>query len=143
MKLSDVNLLLYAVNAADPMHKAARQWVETSFSEQESFGFEWTVLLAFVRISTRAGIFTRPLSVKQAFDVIDDWLEQPNSMVITPTFQHSLILRDLLLPLGTGGNLTADAHLAAIAIEHGATLYSADNDFSRFPRLNWINPLEK
>ncbi|MCI0415832.1 PIN domain-containing protein [bacterium] len=95
--------------------------------------------LAFLRISTRRGIFARPLQVKKAFEVIDDWLKQPSSLVISSTSRHASVLKDLLLPLGTGGNLTADAHLAALAIEHGATLYSADNDFSRFPGLSWTN----
>src|SRR5262245_16783682 len=133
MKLCDVNLLLYAVNSAEPSHAAARKWLETSLSEPESLAFDWTVLLAFLRISTRAGIFARPLKIQEAFDVVDDWLAQPSAIVITPTPRHSMVLRDLLLPLGAGGNLTADAHLAALAIEHGATLYSADNDFERFP----------
>ena len=143
MKLPDVNLLLYAINSADPLHLPARRWLEESLSGEEPFAFDWTVLLAFLRISTRHGIFRRPLQVKQAFERMNDWLQQPPCLVISPTARHSSVLQDLLLPMGTGGNLTADAHLAALAIEHSATLYSADNDFSRFPGLNWINPLER
>jgi len=141
MKLPDVNLLLYAVNSAEPLHAGSRRWLENSLSEQETFAFDWTVLLAFLRISTRAGIFARPLQAKQAFELIESWMSQPCAQVIMPTPRHAAVLQDLILPLGTGGNLTSDAHLAALAIEHGATLYSADNDFNRFPGLMWINPL--
>jgi len=95
-----------------------------------------------LRISTRPGIFARPLQVKQAFELIEFWLNQPCAQVVTPTPRHATILQDLILPLGTGGNLTSDAHLAALALEYGAILYSADSDFSRFPGLTWINPLE-
>ena len=143
MKLPDVNLLLYAVNSSDPLHRQSKKWLEKSLSESETFAFDWTVLLAFLRISTRLGIFSRPLKVQQAFDVIDEWLAQPSSVVIQPTPRHSAVLRDLLLPLSTAGNLTSDAHLAALAIEHGATLYSADNDFTRFSELQWVNPLAR
>jgi toxin-antitoxin system PIN domain toxin len=142
MKLTDVNLLLYAVNSSDPLHREAKEWLEDSLSEQESFAFDWTVLLAFLRIGTRRGIFPQPLEPKEAFGIIDSWLNQTCAVVLSPTPKHHLILQDLLLPLGTGGNLTSDAHLAALAIEHGATLYSADTDFQRFRGLNWINPLD-
>jgi len=142
MKLCDANLLLYAVNSKEPLHKQSKEWLEDSLSEEEPFGFDWTVLLAFLRISTRPGIFSRPLSVKAAFDLIDAWLNQPCTQVLAPTPRHSTILRSLILPLGAGGNLTSDAHLAALAVEHGATLYSADGDFKRFPGLTFVNPLE-
>lgn len=140
MKLPDVNLLLYAVNSAESLHKPAKRWLEQCLSSEESFALDWTVLLAFLRISTRAGIFARPLLVAQAFEIIHSWLNQPCCVVIAPTSRHASVLQDLLTPLGTGANLTSDAHLAALAIEHGATLHSADSDFSRFPGLNWVNP---
>jgi toxin-antitoxin system PIN domain toxin len=124
------------------MHAKSKQWLENCLSEGEPFAFDWTVLLAFLRISTRAGVFPRPLQLKQSFELIDLWLNQPCALILEPTSQHSAVLLDLLLPLGSGGNLISDAHLAALTIEHGATLYSADIDFSRFPGLNWINPLE-
>jgi toxin-antitoxin system PIN domain toxin len=141
MKLVDANLLLYAVNSAEPMHLQSRKWLERNLSEAEPFAFDWTVLLAFLRISTRAGIFPRPLKVQQAFEMIASWLDQPCAVVISPTDRHAAILRDLILPIGTGGNVTSDAHLAALAMEHGATLFSADTDFSRFPGLSWVNPV--
>lgn len=141
MKIVDANLLLYAVNSAEPLHPKCKKWMEESLSEAEPFAFDWTVLLAFLRISTRSGIFPHPLKTPQAFAIIDAWLAQPCSVVVAPTDRHSAILQDLLLPFGTGGNLTSDAHLAALAVEHGATLYSADSDFSRFPGLTWVNPV--
>ena len=141
MKLPDVNLLLYAVNSAEPLHAESRKWLENSLSDEEPFAFDWTVLLAFLRISTRTGIFARPLQVKEAFELIESWLSQPCAQVVCHTPRHSAILKDLLVRLGSGGNLTSDAHLAALAMEHGATLYSADSDFSRFPGLDWINPI--
>lgn len=110
-------------------------------SGPEAVGLSWTVLLAFLRLTTRSGIFTKPLSVRTALDIIHGWLAQPAVVTVDPTTQHLRVLRDLLLPLGTGGNLTSDAHLAALAIEHGAELCSSDGDFARFPRLRWRNPL--
>ena len=94
-----------------------------------------------VRITTRPAFGARPLSVEQALDVVSRWLGQPNATVLHPTDRHHVVLRELLEPLGAGGNLVADAHLAALAIEHGATLASSDTDFARFPRLRWVDPL--
>jgi toxin-antitoxin system PIN domain toxin len=101
----------------------------------------WMVLLAFLRLTTRAGLFRQPLEAEAAFRVVEVWLAQPNVVIVEPGPHHLGILRRLLLPLGTAGNLTTDAHLAAIAIEHGAELCSADADFARFPTLKWRNPL--
>jgi len=98
-------------------------------------------LLAFLRLTTRPGLFQKPLRVETAFDVVDGWLQQPSVTVPEPTSRQLRTLRDLVLPLGTGGNLTSDAHLAALAIEHGAEVCSTDEDFARFGRLRWRNPL--
>ena len=141
MKLPDANLLLYAVDRASPHHDLARGWLEGRLSGTETIAFAWVVLLAFLRLSTQARVFASPLAVDQALDLVDSWLTQPCATVINPTDRHSARLRDLLAPLGTAGNLTTDAHLAALAIEHGAELCSADADFSRFPGLRWVNPL--
>jgi uncharacterized protein len=103
----------------------------------------WIVLLAFLRLTTRPGLFQKPLSVEAAFDVVDAWLQQPSVSAPEPTARHLQTMRDLLLPLGTRGNLTSDAHLAALAIEHGAELCSTDHDFGRFNRLRWRNPLSR
>jgi toxin-antitoxin system PIN domain toxin len=141
VKLTDVNLLLYAVDESSPHHTRARSWLEQSLSESETFALAWSVLLAFVRLSTSARVFESPLELDEALDLVDSWLAQPSATVIHPTDRHSVLLRELLTPLGVAGNLTTDAHLAALAIEHGAELHSADADFSRFPRLRWVNPL--
>lgn len=141
MIIVDVNLLIYAVNRDAPMHRKAKSWLEAVISGTETVGLPWNVLLAFLRLTTRSGLFQKPLPVKSAFDLVDAWLKQPAVTVIEPTARHLTTLRDLILPLGTGGNLTSDAHLAALAIEHGAQLCSADNDFARFGRLRWRNPL--
>jgi toxin-antitoxin system PIN domain toxin len=141
VKLPDVNLLLYAANKSSPRHRPARLWVETALSGTETIALAWSVLLAFVRLSTRAPIFERPLETGQAFDLLDEWLDRPCVTVVHPTERHAAVLRELLLPLGTAGNLTTDAHLAALAIEHGALLCSCDTDFARFQGLRWADPL--
>jgi len=141
MKLLDVNLLLYAVDESSPRHAQARPWVEEVLSGPETVALPWAVLLAFVRLSTRASIFAAPLDVGEALDLVDSWLEQPCTTVVHPTDRHSVVLRELLGPLGTAGNLTSDAHLAALAVEHGAELCSCDADFARFRGVRWTDPL--
>lgn len=141
MIIVDVNLLIYAVNQDAPSHKKAKSWLEAAISGTETVGLSWTVLLAFLRLTTRPGLFQKPLAVDRAFELVETWLQQPTVTVVEPTAHHLSTLRDLVLTVGTGGNLTSDAHLAALAIEHGAQLCSADNDFARFGRLRWRNPL--
>ena len=141
MILLDANLLIYAVNRDSPLNPKARSWLESALSGPATVGFAWNVLLAFLRLTTRPGLFRHPLSVDTALDLVDSWLNQTSAAVVHPGPRHLLVLRQLLLPLGTGGNLTSDAHLAALAIEHGAELCSSDTDFARFPGLKWRNPL--
>ena len=141
MILLDVNILIYAINRDAPQHLRAKRWLETTVSGKESVGFSWSVLLAFLRVTTRPGLFRNPLPPETAFDIIESWLEQPLVTVIHPGPRHLALLRELLIPTGTGGNLTSDAHLAALAVEHGAELCTSDSDFARFPRLKWRNPL--
>jgi len=100
-----------------------------------------SVLLAFVRLATQPRIFSNPLSSSEAFDLVEGGLEQPCATTVAPGELHLQLVQELLGPLGTAGNLVSDAHLAALAIEHGAELCSADTDFARFPRLKWSNPL--
>lgn len=142
MKVVDANLLLYATDRRSPRHGAARSWLERRLSGDETFGFAWIVLLAFLRLSTNPHVFEQPLSLGRAFDVVDGWLGQPCAVIVQPGDRHSTMMRQLLGPLGTAGNLVNDAHLAALAIEHGAELNSCDSDFSRFSGLRWINPLD-
>ena len=141
MKLSDVNLLLYAYDASSPQHERAKAWLEERLSAVEAFAFAWTTMLAFVRLVTNPRVFEYPLRVEESLDIVDAWLAAPCATVVHPGPRHAVLLRQLLEPLGTGGNLTTDAHLAALALEHDAELCSADADFSRFPGLRWSNPL--
>jgi uncharacterized protein len=141
VKLVDANVLLYAVDEDSPHHEVAKPWLEEQLSRPETFAFAWAVLLAFIRLVTNPRVFEKPLSGDQALDLVDSWLAQPNATVLHPTDRHSQLLRELLTPLGTAGNLTSDAHLAALAIEHGAELCSGDSDFGRFAGLQWTNPL--
>ena len=142
MKVVDANLLLYAIDRRSPRHRAALSWLEKQLSGQEPVAFAWVVLLAVARLSTNPIVFERPLSADRAFDVVDRWLAQPCAIIVHPGDRHAAMVRHLLRPLGTAGNLVNDAHLAALAIEHGADLYSCDADFSRFPGLRWVNPLD-
>ena len=142
MKLVDANLLLYATDTRSPRHPAARSWLERQLSGDETIALAWVVLLAFLRLSTHPHVFARPLAVERAFDVVDRWLAQPCVVIVHPGDRHATVMRQLLGRLGTAGNLVNDAHLAALAIEHGAELNSCDSDFSRFSGLRWINPLD-
>jgi uncharacterized protein len=141
VRLPDLDLLLYAADETASLHKPAQRWVEATMAGTETVGLAWTVLIGFVRLSTNPRAFQNPWDVDRALDVLDGWLSQPVAAVVHPTTRHSAVLRDLLHPLGSAGNLSNDAHLAALAIEHGATLYSCDNDFARFPGLRWVDPL--
>lgn len=141
MTLPDLNLLIYSVDRGSAWHEQAREWWQTLLSSGEPVALSWSVLLGFVRLSTRAQVFTAPLTADQALDLVDGWLSRPAVRIVHPGARHAAVLRDLLRPLGTAGNLTTDAHLAALAIEHGAQLCSADTDFARFSGLRWMNPL--
>ena len=141
MKLVDANLLLYATDERSPRHDSARAWLEARLSGDEPVAFAWAVLLAFLRLSTNPRVFADPLSPERAFDVITNWLAQPCATVVHPGDRHATLVRQLLGSLGTAGNLVTDAHLAALAIEHGAELNSCDTDFGRFSGLRWRNPI--
>ncbi len=140
MKLPDLNVVVYAVDEQAPHHEPARAWLEGALSGAETVALAWQVLVGFVRLATHPAVAERPLTTDEAIDLIAAWLAQPPVVVVNPTDRHPAVLRDLLAPLGTGGNLVPDAHLAALAIEHGAELVSFDNDFSRFPGLRWTDP---
>ncbi len=141
MKLLDVNLLVYAADEQSTHHEQALDWFERTLSGTETVAFAWLALVGFLRITTRSRDAASTWPIQFALGVIDGWLAQPIATVVQPTKRHAAVLRDLLVPLGAGGNLTSDAHLAALAIEHGAQLCSHDNDFSRFAGLNWFDPL--
>lgn len=141
MILVDANLLIYAVDRDSPHHAPARRWLEDALSGSESIGIPWIAALAFVRITTHPAIMRKPLAAEAAIRYVDGWLRQPVARLIGPGERHWPVLRSLLMRSGTAGNLTSDAHLAALAIEHGATVASADNDFRRFTGVTHLNPL--
>lgn len=141
MILIDANLLLYAYNSSSVQHKASRAWLETMFSGTELVRFAWVTLWAFLRISTNPRVFEQPLSIADAEAAIASWLACPVAGILDPGERHWDILRRLLHDGQAIGPLVMDAVLAALAIEHGANLCTTDRDFSRFPGLDWTNPL--
>lgn len=141
MIVPDVNLLVYAVHQESPEHDRARRWLDELLTGDEPVGLPWVVLLGFTRITTNMRIMSAPWPIRDAVALVDRWLAQPVVTVIDPTPRHWQLLSQLLVTAGRGANLTTDAHLAALCIERGATLHSADNDFARFRTLRWVNPL--
>jgi len=136
MKLPDVNVLVYSLNADSPWQAAARHWLKQAFESGQGVGFAWLALVGCVRITTHPRIMSSPLSVAQAVSAVDDWLAHPGAHILHPTARHVDILSKLLLMAGTAGNLSNDAHLAALAIEHNATVGTFDRDFQRFPGVH-------
>jgi uncharacterized protein len=128
----DANVLLYAVDTASNHHEQSRSWVDSSLDGAEAVGLAWIALLAFIRIGTNPAILPTPMTVDEATGQVEVWLGAPAAVVAQPTARHAGVLRGLLSESGTAGNLTTDAHLAALAIEHGADLVSYDRDFARF-----------
>lgn len=140
MRIVEANVSLNAISRTAPDHAVAKAWLDTALSGGAPVGFAWVVLLAVVRIATRRGIFTRPLTVAEAIDVISGWLNAPSAVVVHPGPRHLDLLVELLRDAGTGGNLTSDAHLAALALERNGVVVTNDADFDRFPRVRWVRP---
>lgn len=132
MVIVDANVLLYAVDLASVHHERARSWLDDSLDGNEAVGFAWIVLLAFIRIGTNPSILPTPMTADEATGQVEAWLSAPATVVAQPTTRHASVLRGLLRQTGTAGNLTTDAHLAALAVEHGADIVSYDRDFARF-----------
>lgn len=141
MILVDANLLIYARVNRFEQHEAARAWLDDRLNGAPGVGLPWASLLAFVRLVSNRRVFERPMSVKDAWQQVEAWLDCPAAWIPGPIEHHREILASLLPAIGSRPNLVPDAHLAAIAIEHGITLCSTDADFSRFPGLKWENPL--
>ena len=139
--LVDANLVLWAHHASFGDHESARAWWTKTLSSTPFVGIPWPTCLAFLRISTHPRALERPLSIGAAWDVVRGWLSRPNVRVPIPTERHEQILGDLLLAGRASGNHTSDAHLAALAIEWGLQLVSADRDFARYPGVRWLDPL--
>lgn len=141
MILVDANLLVYACNQALPQHEAARRWLDGRLNDTPKVGLPWASLLAFVRLVSNPRIFQRPVSVTEAWRQVEEWLALEVTWTPEPTERHREILGPMLNRIDGKSNLVPDAHLAALAIEHGLLLYSTDGDFARFPGLRWENPL--
>jgi toxin-antitoxin system PIN domain toxin len=138
--LVDANILLHVANPSAAEHATAKRWIEQALSGTEAIGFAWIVVLAFLRVATRPPVFVRPLTIDEASDLIDEWLAATPTTLVQPTSRHVDVLRGLLRQAGTAGNLVSDAHLAALAIEHGARICSFDRDFARFPGVRVFAP---
>ncbi len=137
----DANIILYAYNEDAPQHAQAKEWLEEQFSSPVSFGLSWQVITAFLRISTNPRAFPQPFNLQEAIEIADEWLEHPSIIILTPTENHWTVFQNLIVEGQTKAALMMDAHLAALAIEHGATLATTDSDFQKFAMLKTINPL--
>jgi len=138
--MPDVNVLVYVINPDALQHVAARRWLEAAYCQPAGVGFSWAALAGFLRVSTLRGVLPKHLSIVDALRFVDEWLAHPRARIIGPTDRHASLLARLLIGAGRGGNLVSDAHLAAIAIEHGAVLGTFDRDFERFAglRMDWL-----
>lgn len=143
MIIPDANLLLYAYDSDSVFHSAAARWWTRLLSSAEPVGLCPVVVFAFLRLSTHAKVFERPLTVGEASQRVAAWLARPNVrlLVAGPTQVESVCR--LLTEAGTAGNLVTDAQIAALAVEYGATVHSADTDFARLTGVKWENPLAK
>ncbi len=141
MILIDANLLLYAFDLSSPHHQAARRWLTATLSSPEPVALAWATILAFLRLGTEPRLLRRPLTTAEASAIVSEWLERPNVTVLAPGERHWALLNRLLAEGQVKGALVTDAHLAALAIEHGATVATVDRDFARFPGLRFFNPL--
>jgi uncharacterized protein len=139
--LVDANILLYAEDSLQSRHQQARAWWDGQLSGSGVVCLCWTVLSAFIRIGTNPRVFEHPLSLEQALARVQSWLDQPCTRVVRPTERHWTVFKQVLTDGQAVANLVTDAHLAALAIEHGCELASTDSDFARFPKLKWRNPL--
>lgn len=141
MILVDANLLVYAANQSAPEHVAAKAWLDAQLSGTSRVGLPWPTLLAFMRLVTNPLVVRQPVSARIAWDQVRAWLSVAVVWVPVPTERHSEVIGGWFAEPWMTARLVPDAHLAALAVEHGLTLCSSDSDFSRFPRLSWRNPL--
>ncbi|MBK6335216.1 MAG: type II toxin-antitoxin system VapC family toxin [Betaproteobacteria bacterium] len=141
MILLDANLLIYSHVRSFPQHAPAKSWLDARLSGGDPVGLPWASLIAFVRIVTNPRVFERPEPMVDAWRQVEAWLDVEAVWIPSPGERHRAALGSLLAPGGLPANLVPDAHLAALAIEHGLMLCSTDGDFARFPGLRWQNPL--
>lgn len=140
MQIVDANVLLYAVNKHSPHHGAARGWLDDAFAKRQTIGFAWVVLLAFLRLSTQPAVFPNPLEPDVAAGVVKRWVAQPSAVILQAGERHLALLTGLIGEVGAAGNLVNDAHLAALALEHGGEVVSFDGDFTRFAGVRRHQP---
>ena len=141
MIVPDINLLIYAYNAAAPQHAAAAAWWRDLMTREQPVGLPWAVIFGFVRLTTHPAVMVEPLRPDAALARVRSWLERSHVRIVEPGPRHLDIVGELFAATGVGGNLTTDTHLAALAIEHQAELCTNDTDFTRFPGLRQRNPL--
>jgi len=141
MILVDANILLYAEDSRSEYHESARIWWDGQLSGSEPLALCWPVVTAFLRIGTNSRLHQRPLTLKEAIDRVQSWLDQPCVRLIQSTEQHWQLFQQMLRAGNATANLVSDAHLAALAVEHNCVLYSTDTDFARFRGLKWKNPI--
>ncbi len=141
MIIPDINLLIYAHNAADPQHKRAKKWWEGSINHSEIVGIPWIVMSGFIRLMTHPRVLEKPMPTSEATACVRAWLDQASVIILEPGKRFPVLFLSSLEDLGSAGNLTTDAYLAALAIEKQAELHSCDSDFSRFKGLSWKNPI--
>lgn len=139
--LVDANLLLYAVDERSPHHPVGREWLTSSLNGDQRVALPWLSLAAFVRISTHPRASEHPLASAEAWSFVEDWLRCELTWIPNPTDRHADVLGSLIRRYDLRANMITDAQLAALAIEHGLKLYSADTDFARFSEIDWVNPL--
>jgi uncharacterized protein len=141
MILPDINLLIYAHNSRAIHHARALCWWNECLQGHDGVDLAWVVILGFVRIATHPKVFANPMPVQDALGRVEEWLSLPHVRLVYPPDRHFQTWSNLLNRIGTAGNLTTDAHLAALAMDRGLVLYTTDADFARFPGLKWCNPL--
>lgn len=141
MRLVDASVLLPAVSPSLSHHEAARRALEDAINDERPVGLAWVVVNAFLRLTTKPGLFERPLAIDEAWELVDDWRGHPNVRIVQETEEHARLWSELLRAVGVGGDLTTDAWIAAIALAHGASVLTFDADFARFPGVRWETPL--
>ena len=139
--LVDANLLIYAHDDSSVHHEKARNWLESKLNAPRRIGIPWPSIIAFLRLTTNPRVSANPSTPMEAWQHVESWFTSPSAWIPQPTARHGEVLSGLVVGLQLTANLIGDAHLAALAMEHGLEMCSADSDFARFPKLRWHNPL--
>lgn len=139
--LLDANLLIYAHDQTSVQHRVALAWLETQLGGQRRVGIPWPSILAFVCLTTSPRVSASPSTSAEAWEHVESWFTSGTAWIPVPTERHAAVLGELIVGHSLTANLISDAHLAALAIEHGLQVCSADSDFARFPEVRWLNPV--